>query len=337
MVIVSVEAAAYEVARAELQAEINIANLRVLGGYTTATWTPFAAALAAANTAMTSTNVDDIDSARANLVAVRAALAIDADPAWATVLDSPYVAAVTGGAAAWNNVVSVAEGLLVHNRGANNQGLGIDVTALRAMYPGSAPAIVVTGRMSTQHNMMLQGVAGNIQGAVTAPQGTFTVTIPYASSVAIPGWASAWAPMPWITNADGVFGDFLVTEIQVGSMMIQQLLVPPDPELGITIRWLEFVNAAAGAAIPGFPASVTMFGAYSVTLQTTGVPGFAGVRWLTGGRQVGTEPTLVINSAVHQNGLGTHTLTAIVEVNRGTAENPESVFYSRTFTFTVRP
>jgi len=243
MVIVSVEAADYEVARADLLAVINTANLRVLGGYTSATWIPFAAALAAANTAMAYTNVDAIEAARTSLSTTLTALVIDANPAWAAVLASPYVAAVTGGAAAWNYVTSVADGLLVHNRGANNQGFGVDIVGLRTAYPGTAPVITVTGRMSTQNAMMLQGFPGNIQGAVTEPQGTFTVTIPGTGDVLIPPWASAWTSTPWITNADGIFGDFLVTGIQVGTLSIQELLDGDDPSVDRTLLETAISNA----------------------------------------------------------------------------------------------
>jgi len=223
MVIVSVEAAEYEVARAELQTVINTANLRVLGGYTTATWTPFASALAAANTAMTYTDVDDIDAARTSLSTVMGALAVDANPAWAEVLASPYVTAV-GGGGTWNSVTSVANGLLIHGRDGNNRGLGIDIAGLRAAYPDSSPTITVTGRMSTADPMRTQGMGAGDVGTPTTGQWEFTITVPHGNDVGVPGWASDWATMPWITNADGVFGDFLVTGIQVGTMSIQELL-----------------------------------------------------------------------------------------------------------------
>jgi len=305
MVIVSVEAADYEVARADLLEVINTANLRVLGGYTTGTWTPFASALAAANTAMAYTNVDDIDAARETLSSTLSALVIDANPAWAVVLASPYVTAVTGGAAAWNYVTSVAGGLLVHNRGANNQGFGVDIVGLRAAYPGSAPVITVTGRMSTQNAMMLQGFPGNIQGAVTEPQGTFTVTIPATGDVSIPGWAD-WATTPWITNADGILGDFLVTGIQVGTLSIQDLLATdvPSGEAGLNISFDDLRNRIA-------PITHTV-PLSDVVGSTIGAPtdGFTDHTWSHNLAVIHSGPTLTLDASFARAGRHLVTLRA---------------------------
>jgi len=321
MVIVSVEAADYQVARAALGAVIASANLRVLGGYTSATWTPFASALAAANTAMAYTNVDAINTAYANLSAAMDALVIDAHPAWVGVLASPFVTGI-GGGGAWDSVTSVTNGLLIYNRGANNQGLGIDVLALRAAYPGSSPAITITGRMSTADPMRTQGMGAGDVGSPTAGQWEFVINVPYANAIAIPDWA-AWATMPWITNADGVFGDFLVTRIQVGTLEIQDLL----PEFGtgdITIGLREFINAAGGISFLDDPAAdISIAGGLSIALDADGLQ-IDEVIWVHRGvTHDGDTLTLAPGDLV----LGTNSVTLIVDIGGN--------IYSRIITFRV--
>jgi len=116
-----------------------------------------------------------------------------------------------------------ADGIQVSGRGTgehdHNHGIAIDVVGLRALAGGS-PAIVVSGTITAGYTLVVQGVAGNIQSS--APNGTFSFTIPGNAAVNVPEWADF--DYPFVGTNPGENDNYTVTSIVVGGRAIWEVL-----------------------------------------------------------------------------------------------------------------
>ncbi|MCL2191959.1 MAG: hypothetical protein FWB78_01010 [Treponema sp.] len=211
MVIVRGVAAAYELARAELQAVINTANMRVEVLNTPETWGPFAAALAAAQTALTYTVVPDIDAAREGLEEAMEDLElVPTSAVWQNVITSVMA---TGGGHGGHPVTTSASGITVHGRAANHAGIGLNVAAMRALSTETNPDIVITGVIQGEGNFEVLRDGGNWGANAGNTTGvTILGTTDFATGTA----------HRLITNPGN--SHFTVTEIMVGGVSILELL-----------------------------------------------------------------------------------------------------------------
>lgn len=280
MVVVS-SADPYVSERSSLNTEISEALLRVQGAYIPATWTPFALALSAAQTAHADTDPGAggrMDVARTALEGYMSALTrTAANQGWTDIIASDFVGN-RGGLTL--TLTSVEGGIHVTGRTADNEGLLLDLDLLRNTYEtrtGNAPAnITIQGQVAqASSNLMLQAqaVAGgntSVNHNDVAAQGSFELIVLPAIANVAPTWTTG---LPFITTQDGLFGDFLITGIQVGSLQIADLLVrpidiaaiggvtvpaygdPPSatgsggmPQWTATIAWFNAAGVAAGAA-----------------------------------------------------------------------------------------
>ena len=218
----------YAVQRDTLNTAITVAQRRVQQAHTEATWTPFSTALAYAVAGVAAGNGATLTALTTALTEAQGALArLPPSADWQAVIDSAFISpnSTIGGANAVT-FTSVTNGIHVSDRGGNNNGVFLNIAAIREA-AGGTPAIIITGYLATPGNMMVQGLAGGgwaQPSGVTAPHGAFTVTIPYATTFSPPlPWAAA-APYPWLTTADGISAsEFIITGIQVGSTPIQDL------------------------------------------------------------------------------------------------------------------
>jgi len=209
----------YITQRLALEAAIAAAERRVQQAYTTGTWTPFSTALANAVAGVADADGAALTSLTTALAEAQTALArTPADEGWLAVIASPYI----GG----RNVTPIATANGIHitarGTGANdhNNGMTIDITALRATY-GSAVPIVITGYIAQASRLDTQGLTPNLNHTVTTAHGAFTVTIPAATVAAAPDW---WGAVPVLGTESGRWPDMLVTGIQVGTESILDLL-----------------------------------------------------------------------------------------------------------------
>jgi len=147
---------------------------------------------------------------------------------WQAVLASSLIG--TSGA----TVNATPDGLVVTGRGtgqhSHNNGLRVFVTEIREL--GSSPAIVITGiaENAAMGPMVMQGVVGDITGAIAPADRTFTITIPYANAVDVPDWlGGGLSPVlasenHWGGGPVNVVYDFTITSITVGGVCIRALL-----------------------------------------------------------------------------------------------------------------
>jgi hypothetical protein len=183
---------------------------------------------------------------------------------WADILSDFFVQEVAGGGGNPSTVAATNNGINVTERTTNNQGLGINVAALRALhpnYPGTVPAIVITGSITggtgpnwgPRFEVLPDANWGASQAAGTQGNET-SVTIPSTSTFA-PGLAHVL-----LTNGDGgnpVATSFTITHITVGG-------IPISPEPTAPFSWSEirsmFFSASGGA-----------HGSTTVTTETNGI------------------------------------------------------------------
>ncbi|MCL1862316.1 MAG: stalk domain-containing protein [Defluviitaleaceae bacterium] len=214
--------------RDALNTAIATASLRVQQAYTGETWTAFADALGDARDGATTDTTGAgaiMDGLREDLVAAQAALAlVPASAQWQDVLDSDFVSAR-------GNTVTLRglqAGIHISGRAGNNQGLNFDLDEIRDAYydrTGNAtvPTMAITVRAAQAGQFSFQASTGTSQ-SVTAAHGTVTLNIANSVTNNSPGWDNNGNNLPFLTTADNLFGDFIVTGVTVGAFELYELL-----------------------------------------------------------------------------------------------------------------
>jgi len=150
--------------------------------------------------------------------------------AWQAVMDSDLVR----NRGAWTATV---DGILFAPRTDNNNGLVLDLDAIRTAAGGFEPTITVTGvagagvtRIDVQ-----SGTGGN---ATPGAEGVFSITFGYAFPNTGPTWATGYTP--FLATPAGELGDILITSITVvGGTLIQDMI----PGVTGTATWQEVIDS----------------------------------------------------------------------------------------------